>query len=106
MTEFDDTLARLFAEARETLPEEDFLQNVAARLSRARRRRTIKQVVLATAAAGLAVAVTPYVAEESLSVARHLVMWLPALGNALASPVCWACSLAVAAWAMRRAQKG
>lgn len=106
MTEFDDTLARLFAEARETLPEEDFLRNMAVRLHRARRRRAIKQRVLATAAAGAAVAVTPYVAAGSLNVATHLAAWLPALGNALASPVCLACSLAVAAWAIRRAQKG
>lgn len=106
MTEFDDTLARLFADARETLPEEDFLRNMAVRLHRARRRRAIKRGVLATAAAGIAVALTPYVAEGSLNVATHLGMWLPALGNALASPVCLACSLAVAAWGIRRAQKG
>lgn len=106
MTEFDDTLARLFAEARETLPEEDFLRNMAVRLHRARRRRAIAQGILATAAAGVAVAVTPYVAAGSLNVATHLAVWLPALGNALASPVCLACSLAVAAWAIRRAQKG
>lgn len=106
MTEFDDTLARLFAEARETHPEEDFLQHVAVRLARARRRRAIKRVVLAAIAAGLAVAVTPYVAAGSLDVARHLGAWLPAIGNALGSPVCLACSLAVAAWGIRRAQKG
>lgn len=105
MTEFDDTLARLFAEARETLPEEDFLQSFVVRMRRARRRRAIRQAVLATAAAGVAVAVTPYVAEGSLDVASHLGVWLPAVGNALASPVCLACAL-VAAWGIRRAQKG
>jgi hypothetical protein len=106
MTEFDDTLTRLFAEAREPLPEEDFLENVAVRLSQARRRRAIRQAALATAAAGLAVAVTPRVAAGSLAVASHLSTWLPAFGNVLASPLCWACSLAVAAWGLRRAQKG
>lgn len=106
MTELDDTLTRLFAEARETLPEETFLQNVAVHMSHARRRRAMRQAGLAAAAVGLAVAVTPYVAEGSLSVASHLGAWLPAFGNVLVSPLCWACSLAVAAWGMRRAQKG
>lgn len=106
MTEFDDTLTRLFAEARETLPEKEFLQAITVRMHRARRRRAIRQAVLATAAAGLAVAVTPYVAAGSLSVASHLGVWLPALGNALGSPLCLVCSLAVAAWGIRRAQKG
>ncbi|HEV2270727.1 MAG TPA: hypothetical protein VGR92_14835 [Steroidobacteraceae bacterium] len=102
MTEFDDTLTRLFAEAQETLPEEDFLRNVTVRMTHARRRRAIRQAALVTAAAGLAVVVTPYVAEGSLTVASHLGVWLPALGNALASPVCLACTLAIAAWRVRR----
>jgi hypothetical protein len=105
MTEFDDTLTRLFGETRETLPGEAFLESVATRISHARRRRAIKQMAVAAAAAALAVALTPYVVEGSLSFASHLGIWLPVLGNALASPVIWACSLAVAAWAVRRARK-
>ena len=106
MTELDDNLTRLFAEARETLPEETFLENVAVRMRHARRRRAMRRAALVAAAAGLAVAVTPIVAEGSLTVANHLGTWLPAFGNVLLSPLCWACSLAVAAWGMRRAQKG
>lgn len=98
MTELDDTLTRLFAEAQETLPEEAFVRRVAVRVRHARRRRGFWQAALAAAGAGLAVAATPYVAEGSLTVASHL-------GNALASPVCLACALAIAAgW--RKLQKG
>lgn len=104
MTEFDDTLTRLFADARQALPAEDFLENVAVRMRHELRRRAIKRTVLAAAAAGLAAALTPFVAEESLSIASHLGAWLPAIGNALASPVAWALSMAAAAWGMRRAR--
>lgn len=106
MTEFDDNLTRLFAEARETLPADDFLEKVAVRMGRARRLRAIKRTAVTTAAAGLAVALTPYVAAGSLTVASHLGVWLPALGNALTSPVAWLCYLAVAAWRVRRAKHG
>jgi len=102
MSEFDDTLTRLFAEARETLPDEDFLRNVAMRMRHAHRRRAVRQAAFATAAAGVAAALTPYVAEGSLAVASHLGAWLPAFEDALASPIAWACALAVAAWNMRR----
>jgi hypothetical protein len=91
MSEFDDTLTRLFAEARETPPSDDFLESVARRISHARRRRAIGRTAVAIAAVAVAIALTPYVAEGSLAVASHL-------GNVLSSPVAWICSLAVAAY--------
>jgi hypothetical protein len=91
MSEFDDTLTRLFAEARETLPPDDFLENVARRMSHARRRRAIGQTAVAIAAVAVAIALTPYVAEGSLAVASHL-------GNALGSPIVWIGALAVASY--------
>lgn len=105
MNEFDDTLTRLFAEARATLPAEEFLENVALRMNRGRRQRALKRAALTTVAAGLGIAVTPFIAEGSLTVASHLGAWLLALGNALMSPVGWACSLALAAWGVRRARR-
>lgn len=105
MNELDDPLTRLFAEAREPLPSEDFLQSLALRMDRARRGRTLRRAALTAAAAGLAVALTPYVAEGSLTVASHVGVWVPALGNALTSPVGWACSLALGAWELRRATR-
>lgn len=104
MSEFDDTLTRLFAERRETLPAVDFLESVAGRIRDARRQRAVRHAALMTAAAVLAIVLTPYVARGSLAVASHLAAWLPALGSALASPVGWVCSLASAAWALRRAR--
>jgi hypothetical protein len=105
MSEFDDTLTQLFAEARQPLAAEDFLQSVATRISHGRRRRAIGRTALAVAAGGVAVAATPYVAAGSLAVVSHLGEWLPALAHALASPVVWACSAAVAAWGLRRARR-
>ena len=105
MSEFDDTLTQLFAEARRPLPAEDFLQSVATHVSRARRRRAIGRTALTLAAAGVAAAATPYVVAGSLAAASHLGEWLPALANTLASPIAWLCSVAVAAWGLRRARR-
>lgn len=102
MTEFDDTLRRLFAEARENPPADDFLQKAAVRISHARRRRAIARVAVTTAAVGLVVAATPYVTAGSLTVASHLGAWLPAFGNSLTSPAAWIGYLAVAGWSIRR----
>lgn len=103
MSEFDDTLAQLFAAAREPLPAEDFLQSVATHVSHARRRRALGRTTLTLAAAGVAVAATPYVAAGSLAAVSHLGEWLPALASAPASPVVWLFS--VAAWGLRRARR-
>jgi hypothetical protein len=105
MTQFDDTLTRLFAEARGTPPAEDFLRNVATRMSHARRRRSIRRLASALATAGFAVALTPWAAAGSLALANHLAACLPAIGNALTSPVAWLCSLPVAAWGLRRVRR-
>lgn len=102
MTEFDDTLTRLFAESQETLPAEDFLENLASRMHRARRQRTIRRTALVAAAAVLVLVLTPFVAEGSLTAANYLTASLPSLGSALASPVAWICSLAISTWAVRR----
>ena len=102
MTEFDDTLTRLFAEGRETLPAEEFLENVANGMRRARRRRAIRRAAVVTVAVVLAAILTPYVAEGSLAIANHLTASLPTLGSTLASPAAWMCSLAVTAWLLRR----
>jgi len=102
----DDSLGRLFAEARETLPTDDFLEHVALRISQARRRSAIKRMAVTAAGAALALAATPYIATGSLTVADHLGTSLPAVGNALTSPIGWLGSLALAAWGMRRTQNG
>lgn len=89
MTELDETLSGLFADARRALPADEFEQKLAIRLSRARRGRTMRQAALMGAAAGLAIVLTPYVVTASLAGASNLGLW--------------ACSLAVAAWTLRRA---
>jgi hypothetical protein len=90
MSEFDDTLSRLFAESRQILPADDFQQRLAIRMSQTRHRHTIAQVVLRAGAAAVAIAATPYVVTASLAGASNLGLWL--------------CSLAVAAWSLRRAR--
>jgi hypothetical protein len=55
-------------------------------------------------AAAFAAVLTPYIVEGSLTAASHLGGWLPALGNAMTSPIGWICSLGAAAWSMRRAR--
>jgi hypothetical protein len=104
LTEFDDTLTRLFAETRKSLPADDFLAGVIFRMERERRRRTIKRAAAATAAAALAMVLTPYIIEGSLAVASRLVTGLPMVENALGSPTVWLGSLAIGAWGLRRAK--
>jgi hypothetical protein len=91
MTDPDDTLSRLFAEARQTPSGDDFQEEVASRIHRARRRGTIGQVALAAAAAGLAIGLTPYAVAVSLTGAGNLGVWV--------------CTLGVAAWGLRRARR-
>ena len=105
MTDFDDTLTRLFAEGRVTLPAEEFLENVASRMHRARRQRTIRRTALVVAAAMLVVVLTPFVAKGSLAVANLLTASLLSLGSALASPLAWICSLTITTWAVRRTRR-
>lgn len=106
MTEFDETLGRLFAEARQNPPADDFLEKVTVRMSHTRRRRAFVRTASATVAAAIAVAATPYVAAGSLAAASHLSVWLPAFGDALTSPIAWIGYLAVAGWSIRRARHG
>lgn len=94
MSEFDDTLGRLFAEARESLPAEDFLQSVAIGMRRAQRRRAMWRAAVMAAAMVLALLLTPWIVAVSLA-------WLPATGNALASPITWGFALAIAALRFR-----
>jgi hypothetical protein len=103
MSEPDDTLTQLFAAAEEPLPSDDFVQGVLAGIERGRRRRAVARTALTVAAAGVAVAATPYVAVGSLTVASHLSAWLPAFAHAVSSPLAWPCAAAVTAWGLRRA---
>lgn len=105
MTDFDDTLTRLFAETRQTPPADDFLASLISRMERERRRRAIGLAMSATVVAALAIVLTPYVAAGSLAAASHLGAWLPAIGNALASPIAWLCALVIAASSRRRAKR-
>lgn len=91
MSELDDSLNRLFAEARQTLPADDFAQRLAISMSQARRRRTIAQLFLRAGAVGIAIAATPYAVTASLAAASN--------------PGLWVCSLALAAWGLRRATR-
>ena len=104
MNESDDTLTRLFADSRETPPAGDFLERLQMRLHQARRRRALGNRALTIATAAFAAGLTPYVVEGSLTAAAHLAGWLPAVGNALTSPVGWLRSLGAAAWSVRRAR--
>lgn len=105
MTEFAEALSRLFAETRQAPPPDDFLAGVTRRLRGENRRRAIRRTVLIAAAAGLALVSTPYIAAGSLAIAGHLGGWLPAIGNALTSPVAWLGALAIA-WGVRRLRHG
>ena len=102
MSEPDDLLMRLFAEARAPERDEEFVASVAIRIGRARRRGTIARIGAFAALLALAVAATPYVAEGSLALAGRLVSATPALGSALTSPAGWAGSAALALWCFRR----
>jgi hypothetical protein len=98
----DPDLARLFDEARTTLPAEAFLEPLERRMVRARRARLAFQVtalvVLAVAALGLA----PYVVRGSDLLSRYGAYWVGSVGVAMTSPIGWGCSLMLGAWVLRR----
>lgn len=103
MSELDDTLTRLFAQAQASLPADPFLETVILRMQRQRRWRTVQLATGMATGAMLAVALTPYAVSGSIALAALSARWLPAIGNAFASPLGWACALAVTAWGLRRA---
>jgi hypothetical protein len=101
--DMDPALARAFAEARTPPADGAFEDEVMDRILKARRVRSVRAMVVVGAFLAAAAALSPWVAQGSLAVSRRLSFWLPALGQALASPVGWVCALAVAAWSLRRA---
>jgi len=102
--ELDAALVQLFAAARRPTGDAEFTQAVLERVASARRMRSAKAVAQVVLLLVAAAAAAPFVADLSLTVVRHLDVWLPSFGNALASPVGWACSLAIGAWSLRRAR--
>lgn len=102
MSEPDELLVELFSEARAPTGSDEFVASVAARIGRARLRGTLARIGSVAALAALALAATPYIAEQSLVLGDRIASALPALGNALASPLGWVGGSLIALWYLRR----
>jgi hypothetical protein len=87
--EIDPGLMRLFAQAREPLPAEAFLEEVARGLRRAQRLRLLCSAVTLAAIAILALLLTPLVVRTSLSLAQYAAERLTALPAVLMTPTSW-----------------
>ena len=105
----DDDLARLFDEARVTLPPAPFLEEIQGRLARARRARLIRLVVFGTLVTVAVVTMTPYIASGSIAVVQFggdlVAGFATAWGSTTAllrSVAMWTASLAVGVWVLRR----
>ncbi len=99
---WDEDLTRLFDEARQPLPAEEFAERVAFRVRRVQRWRTRRRLVSWLLAAACAFAVSPYVLQGSFALAACMDRWLPSLGGALLSPAGWVFPILFALWLLRR----
>jgi hypothetical protein len=102
--EIDPGLMRLFAVAREPLPAQAFLDEVARGLRRAQRLRLLWSVATVTAVAILAVLLTPFVARSSLNLAQYATERLIGLPAALMTPTSWLLMLLASVWLLFRAR--
>jgi len=104
MSHPDEVLTRLFAETPRSLPDEEFVTGVMARVGRERRLRARLRLTLVVIVCLAAAAATPYVAEGSLEIGRRSVEGFARLGAALSSPAGWLVSIPIGLWTWWRAR--
>lgn len=91
--ELDAKLLALFAESRETLPSEEFMQAFWMRQEHARRLRTLRRAGLIAALALIGGWLAPAVLEHTAAAFRSLGTHSIAYGDLLISPWGWAVSM-------------
>jgi hypothetical protein len=102
--EIDPGLMRLFAQAREPLPTQAFLEEVTRELRRAQRLRLLWSAAAVTAVPILAFLLTPFVARSSLSLAQYATERLTALPAAVMTPTSWLLMMLASLWLLYRAR--
>jgi len=94
--QIDDRLLALFAEAHETVPSEEFMQSFLARMEQARRRQSIRRIVLAVALGILATWIMPSVLSGTAALMLVVGEQSRSYGALLISPVGWGVSMLIA----------
>ena len=102
--EIDPGLMRLFAQAREPLPAQAFMEEAARSLRRAQRLRLLWSVATLTAVAVLALLFTPFVAHGSLSLAQFATERFSVLPAVLMTPTSWLLMMLASVWLLYRAR--
>ena len=103
--EFDPKLAQLFANSREPLTNEQFVQGVSIQIASAQRMSNLKTVACWLVLVLALVAATPWIVEGSAMLARSFNLALPYCGALMTSPVGWVLSMTVGLLAYRRARR-
>jgi hypothetical protein len=93
--EIDDRLLALFAEARETLPDAEFLQSFLARMERARRRQRLRRIAAVVLLGLLAAWVTPSILATTAAVAQAVGEQSRSYGALVISPAGWGISMLI-----------
>jgi hypothetical protein len=102
--EIDPGLMRLFAQAREPLSAQAFLEEVTRGLQRAQRLRLLWSAATLATIAILALLLTPFVAHGSLSLAQFATERFSVLPAVLMTPTSWLLMMLASVWLLYRAR--
>jgi hypothetical protein len=98
----DPELARVFAQAREPLADEQFIANLLRKIDHARRLRMWRQILAIVAVLGLVSLNVRLVLEQTAAAVRFVGDFSPAYTNLLITPWGWAASMLVGVWVVYR----
>jgi hypothetical protein len=93
--EIDERLLTLFAGARETLPDAEFMQAFLARMERARRRQRLRRIAVVVLLGVLAAWITPSILATTAAVAHVVGEQSRSYGALVISPAGWAVSMLI-----------
>jgi hypothetical protein len=100
--ESDTDLARLFAEAREPLRDEEFVRKTMLQIERSRRAQWWRRLLGLAVAAVLVSMNLRWVLGTTATVVGAVGDYSPAYSEWMISPAGWAVSLSLGAWVMLR----
>jgi hypothetical protein len=98
----DPELARVFAQAREPLADQQFIANLLQKIDHARRVRLWRQILGVVAVAVVVSLNVPPALEQTVAVVRFVGDLSPDYTDLLITPWGWTASMLVGAWVVYR----
>jgi hypothetical protein len=100
----DPELARIFAQAREPLADNEFTAKLLRKIDRARRVRLWGQILVIAVIAGVVGVNVRSVLQQTADAVRYIGESLPGSADVLISPWGWAVSMLIGAWVVLRSR--